>query len=104
MSGFREFNVSAFALDQASSLGLGDDTQAELRRMAREAAPFTHAEGNRRFEGWWLRLEHGEVVAVGRIGVEAPAKDVRTEGQKREAKLRVKAALALHFPRNNATK
>ncbi len=97
--GFRTFSVSHKALAQARELGLDGDHAQSLTEMARLSAPFTHEAGNCRFKGWWLRIENGEIAAVGKIGSTTPRADRRTEEQKREARLRVKQAIALHFRR-----
>lgn len=88
--GFRDFIVSDQAVEQARRLGLTGDHKQELEEMARYAAPFTHPDGNRRFDAWWLRLDEGEVTAVGLIGEQGsrPVKD-----EKREAKLRMRQAI-----------
>lgn len=100
-----EFRVSDEAAEQALLLGLPGDCSQELARMARRAAPLTHPNGNRRFQGWWLRIEQGEVTAVGRLadgGVSGRRPASRTETEKKEAKARVEKALALHFPRSKS--
>ncbi len=85
------------------------DAQEQLADMARRGARLTHPLGNRRFHGWWLRIEQGVVVAVGQMNPEpltpAPVvQDDRTDQEKRQAKLRVEKAIALHFPRKTPTK
>lgn len=89
---FRRFEVSNEAVRQAQELGLNGDQRQKLALMARQAAPCTHAEGNRRFEGWWLRIVDGQVAAVGRLDARPAVGGDRT---KQEAKLRVQKALAL---------
>lgn len=64
---FREYSVTERAVSRAASLGLAGDVAQELARMARFSAPFTHPGGNRRYEGWWLKIEKDQVVAVGLI-------------------------------------
>lgn len=71
--GFRVFVVADQAVEQARRLGLTGDHKHELEEMARYAAPFSHPDGNRRFDAWWLRLDDGEVTAVGLIGEKGPS-------------------------------
>ena len=104
MSG-RTFTISDEALEQAVEAGL-KGSREELAGMARLAAPLTHEVGNRRFDGWWLRIEDGQVTAVGLLEAKQmpkPTKDERTAAEKKEARIRVEQAIALHFPRKPKT-
>lgn len=56
------FVVLDEVLEQARKLGIEGDVEGQVKRMARDATPFTHAQANRRFERFLLRLE-GNVVA-----------------------------------------
>jgi hypothetical protein len=94
----RQFKVPEAVALQANRLGLEGDAASEICKMADKAAPFTHEKGNRRFHGWWLRIEKGEVLAIGKID------GTRSEEEKLEAKIRVEAAIALHFRRPKETK
>ena len=38
-----------------------------IHRMSRRAAPVTSEHGNRRFNEWFMLIEHGEVKSVTRI-------------------------------------
>ncbi len=95
---FRQFEVTDEAVRQAQELGLDGDQRKRLACMARQAAPLTHAKGNRRFEGWWMRVVNGKVAAVGRLEAKPPGR-CPSDRHKQEAKLRVQKALALHKPR-----
>lgn len=59
--------VSAQALAQGRAMGFGENVHLRIARMARRSAPFSHAQGNRRFEDWVLRIEQGAVVSIAKI-------------------------------------
>lgn len=61
---FREFEVSSSALDQARALGMFGDVPGRLKRMAQQSAPFTHPDGNRRYESYILKVAGGVVEAI----------------------------------------
>jgi hypothetical protein len=63
----RLYRVSHEAVKQARELGLGGDLVRRLQRMAMRSAPFTHPEGNRRFDTFVLRVTDNEVVSINRI-------------------------------------
>lgn len=99
---FRQYAVAPDALRQAEELGIvSEGARDQLSEMARRAAMLTHETGNRRFDCWWLRVEQGEVVAVGRLFQTVPVAPTvqKSEAEKLEAKRRVEAAIALHFPK-----
>ena len=48
-------------------MGFGENVHLRIARMARRSAPFSHAQGNRRFEDWVLRIEQGAVVSIAKI-------------------------------------
>ena len=66
-SGFRRFAVAPAVIEQAHKLGLFGNVEKRIARMARHSAPFTHRAGNRRFEGWVLRIEQGTVVSIKKL-------------------------------------
>ena len=51
-------------MDQARELGIFGNRETLVRKMARHSAPFTHPDGNRRYEGFILRVEDGMVVNI----------------------------------------
>jgi hypothetical protein len=63
----RLYDVSEIAVQQAKELGLGGDLIKRLQRMAMRSAPFTHPEGNRRFDAFVLQVSDSTVVAINRI-------------------------------------
>lgn len=70
--------ITAQALAQAAAMGFGPHADKRIARMARRAAPFSHAQGNRRFEDWVLRIEQGAVVSI----VKIPPGEPRVRGTK----------------------
>jgi hypothetical protein len=64
-SSFRHYKVSAEARKQAQTLGIRGDIEAQVARMARHAAPFTHQMANRRFDRFIMRVEHETVIWIG---------------------------------------
>jgi len=93
MAGFREFEISPAAMEQAGALGI---TGIELARLARWSAPVTHAWGNRRNGGYVLRVEAGVVEGVHTLVTVVSSH--RTEEQRLLDKERVIQAIAKHFP------
>lgn len=67
---FREVNVTESAVRSARSVGLCGDVSKRIARMARRAAPVTHAKGNWRFDDFILNISQGDVLDVYRL---APA-------------------------------
>jgi hypothetical protein len=67
VSGFRRFAVAPAVIEQAHKLGLFGNVEKRIARMARHSAPFTHQAGNRRFEGYVLRIEQGTVVSIQKL-------------------------------------
>jgi len=67
VSRFREYRVSPRAIEQARTLGLTGDTEARVKEIARQAAAFTHPDGNWRFEGYVLWIYEGEIRSVCRL-------------------------------------
>lgn len=61
---FRQFEVHPNVVSQAQQLGLFGNVEKRIARMARRSAPFTHEAGNRRFEGFILRIEKGVVTSI----------------------------------------
>jgi hypothetical protein len=66
-SDFRRFVLGHGVVEQAQRLGLFGNVEKRVLRMARHSAPFTHHAGNRRFEGWVLRIEQGVVVSIKKL-------------------------------------
>lgn len=64
---FREFEVTPQAVTSARSIGLCGDIAKRLTRMAKRAAPVTHAQGNYRFEDFVLSIDQGKVLGVSRL-------------------------------------
>lgn len=62
-AGFRQYELTDDAIDQARLLGV-QDPESTLVEMARLSAPVTHPGGNRRFDGHVMRIEDGRVVSV----------------------------------------
>jgi hypothetical protein len=67
MSGGRKIEISPAAMAQARRAGLIGNLEARLARMARHGAPITHAEGNRRYESFIMRVEQGVLVSITRF-------------------------------------
>lgn len=67
MSGDRKFEISPTALAQARQVGLIGNLEARLAKMAKHGAPITHAEGNRRYERFIMRVEKGVLVSIVRF-------------------------------------
>ena len=63
----REYVVSEPAVRTGRASGLYGNTAARIRRMSRRAAPVTSEHGNRRFNEWFMLIEHGEVKSVTRV-------------------------------------
>ena len=70
MSRFRGFTITPEALEQARGLGFTGDVAAQLKELARFAAPFTHSDGNRRNGEWLMLIEEGAGMrtGVGEVG------------------------------------
>jgi hypothetical protein len=64
---FREFDISPVVFEQARALGMYGNVQDRLKDMARRSAPFTHPEGNRRFEGYILMIREGVILAIAKF-------------------------------------
>lgn len=61
------FSVSDEAVRDARDIGLCGDVRLRLARMARQAAPLTHPDGNRRFDQFVLKVQDKQVLAVNRL-------------------------------------
>jgi hypothetical protein len=95
----KQFVVAPEAIDQGRRLGVGEDVATRIARMARRAAPFTHPQGNRRFEDWVLRIDKGVVLAIDKLPAEKEG-DRRTVAD-RAARVRKQKRLQrqdLHLP------
>lgn len=66
-SEYRQFTVSDRAFAKGEALGIDGDVEARIARMARRSAPYTHPDGNRRFEGFLLTVDGDTVVDIERI-------------------------------------
>lgn len=66
---FREVRVTSSAIQAARSVGLCGDIAKRVARMARRAAPITHAKGNLRFDDFILKVREGEVIDVYRLAL-----------------------------------
>ena len=51
-------------IDQARRLGMYGNVSTRLCKMVKQAAPFTHPDGNMRFESFVFRVEESCLVAV----------------------------------------
>jgi hypothetical protein len=57
--------VVVFLLEQARSLGVEGDVLGEVKRMAREATPYTHSKANLRHGRFIIKVEGNDVVWIG---------------------------------------
>ena len=64
-SGFRHYNVSAEARNQAQTLGIRGDVETRVARMARHAARFTHPMANLRYQRFIMRAEKDTITWIG---------------------------------------
>ena len=83
MSGFRVFDVADDALREARGLGMFGNVRARLQKMARSSTPFTHPNGNRRFEGFLLTIEGHTVLGVAPYRVPTPGVPLPTKKKKK---------------------
>jgi hypothetical protein len=67
--GYGDYEIDPVVLIQARRLGLIGNVEKRVARMAKFAAPFTHPEGNRRFESFILRIEKGVVKSIRKLNV-----------------------------------
>ncbi len=63
----RLYRVSDQALRQAREIGIGGAVVKRLQRMGMRSAPYTHPDGNRRFDDFVLSVQGKEIVGVNRI-------------------------------------
>jgi hypothetical protein len=62
------YKVTDEVLEQARQLGLEDDVQAQIKRMARDATPYhRHPKANRRHGRFALKIEGNDVTWIGFI-------------------------------------
>lgn len=92
--GYREYEIDPIVFVQARQIGLIGNLQQRLQRMARRSAPFTHKEGNRRFESYIMRIEKGVVRSIRRFDPETGEVVVDVLG-KVEQKLRERTMQAI---------
>ena len=59
------YRVTDEVLEQARQLGLEDDAEAQIKRMARDGTPYTHPRANLRHGRYALRIEANDVVWLG---------------------------------------
>jgi hypothetical protein len=86
MSRFREFTITPEALEQARGLGFTGDVAAQLKELARFAAPFTHSDGNRRNGEWLMLIENGRVLHFDQVREEAEVVKVNRFAQPKAAR------------------
>jgi hypothetical protein len=67
----KEFRVTPEALQRGREAGVYGDTEKRLIRMAARSAPITHEFGNRRFQGFVLRVADGLILDVNRLDFQA---------------------------------
>ena len=60
----RAYSVDPGVLGKARELGLYGNLEGRIVRMARNAAPFTHAEANRRYHDFLFKIEGGTIVDI----------------------------------------
>ncbi len=63
----RLYRVSEEAQRQAREIGIGGAVVKRLQRMGMRSAPFTHPEGNRRFDDFVLLVQNKQIVGVNRL-------------------------------------
>lgn len=54
-------------LEQARKLGVEGDVEAQIKRMARDATPYTHPRANLRHGRFLLKVEGNDVVWLGPV-------------------------------------
>jgi hypothetical protein len=59
------YRVSGEVLEQARQLGLEDDVEAQIKRMARNGTPYEHPKANLRHGRFILKVEANDVVWLG---------------------------------------
>jgi hypothetical protein len=59
------YQVTDEVLEQARSLGVEGDVLGEVKRMAREATPYTHSKANLRHGRFIIKVEGNDVVWIG---------------------------------------
>ena len=59
------YRVAEDVLEQAKKLEVEGDTEAQIRRMARDGTPYSHPKGNIRHGRFVLRVEANDVVWIG---------------------------------------
>ena len=60
-------------LEQARKLGVeGDDVEAQIKRMARDATPYTHPAANLRHGRFMLKVEGNDVTWIGQVDPSRP--------------------------------
>lgn len=63
----RLFRVSPEAVQHAKEIGIGGVRIKRLQRMAERSAPFTHPDGNRRFDDFVLLVRDKQIMGVNRL-------------------------------------
>jgi hypothetical protein len=61
------YRVTEEVLEQARKLGVEGDVEAEIKRMARDATPYTHPRANLRHGPYALKVEGNDVVWIGLV-------------------------------------
>lgn len=67
---FRDAVLTSKAIETARRLGMSGtmvEIEAELHRMARLSAPFTHPIMNRRYGDWVFQVTNDRVLHIGRV-------------------------------------
>jgi len=65
MARFKDFEVTSEALWQAKRLcGIRTNTERRVKDMARLAAPFTHPDGNKRYESYVFDIQNNRIVSM----------------------------------------
>ena len=58
------FDILPKVKDQARELGMFGNIDLRLQHMVKHSAPFTHPDGNRRYEGYVMNIEDHTLVSI----------------------------------------
>jgi hypothetical protein len=59
------YRVSDEVLEEARKLGVEDEVEQQIKRMARDGTPYTHPKANLRHGGFILKLDGNDVIWIG---------------------------------------
>ncbi len=77
------WSVAPKAVSQATALGFDGDVEGSLLAMFRHSTPFSHEQGNRRYERYMMFVTPGVIESVALIDVDPIAAAHRSRKRQR---------------------